>query len=326
MATATIEHAQLEAPAAAAPWKEAPGASGERLLSTAGGRLLRIAGDYLALTKPRVMSLLVLTTVAAMIAGAEGLPRIGPLLATIAGGMLAAGGASAVNHVLDRDIDRLMGARTERRPVAAGRISPGRALCFGCVLIASALTLLAGAVNVLAAGLSLVGAVVYVFVYTLWLKRSTPQNIVIGGVAGAMPPLVGWAAATGTLAAPAWIMFAIVALWTPPHFWALALMLRRHYANAGVPMLPVVSGAQATARKIGLYSVLLFAVSLLPAAWPAFGVPYLACALILGAIQLTSARALMRDRSARIAARAFRFSLVYLALLFAALAATAALS
>src|SRR5204863_6353020 len=168
---------------------------------------------------------------------------------------LACGGASALNHVLDADIDRLMGKRTRERPVAAGRIESGRALEFGLTLSAFSFVLLASVVNVLAAALALAGNLFYVLVYTRWLKRSTPQNIVVGGAAGAVPPLVGWAAATGNLTVPALLLFAIVFFWTPPHFWALALLIKRDYAAAGIPMLPVVRGERETVRQIVLYSV-----------------------------------------------------------------------
>src|SRR5204863_350165 len=179
---------------------------------------------------------------------------------------LACGGASALNHVLDADIDRLMGKRTRERPVAAGRIESGRALEFGLTLSAFSFVLLASAVNVLSAALALAGNLFYVLVYTRWLKRSTPQNIVIGGAAGAVPPLVGWAAATGQVGIAALLLFAIVFVWTPPHFWALALLIKDNYANARVPMLPVVRGEPATARQIVVYSLLLVAATLLP--WP----------------------------------------------------------
>jgi heme o synthase len=281
--------------------------------------------DYVTLTKPRVMSLLLLSTVAAMFAGAGGAPALGVLLATILGGIMAAGGASAINHVADRDIDRLMGERTRHRPIAEGRISPRRGLLFGCALGAGSFLLLLIAVNALAAVLALAGGAVYVFVYTLWLKRSTPQNIVIGGVAGAIPPLVGWAAATGGIGWPAVAMFAIVTLWTPPHFWALALMLERHYAAAEVPMLPVVKGARATSHQILFYATLLLPVSLLPALSPAFGLPYLCAAAVLGVLLIAGAGALVRKPCAAVAARLFSYSLLYLALLFAALAITASL-
>lgn len=280
--------------------------------------------DYVALTKPRIMSLLLLTTAAAMFAGTRGSPAPALLVATLAGGILAAGGASAINHVLDRDIDRLMGGRTERRPVAAERVPPERALEFGLALSALSVVLLAAAVNALAAVLALAGNLVYVLVYTRWLKRTTPQNIVIGGAAGAIPPLVGWAAATGGLGAPAWIMFAIVLLWTPPHFWALALLLKRDYAAAAIPMLPVVRGTRETTRQILVYSLALVAASLAPAAWTRFGVAYLTAASVLGLAFLALAIALRRSPTSRSAGRLFHFSLLYLALLFVALAVSAA--
>ncbi|MBA2358707.1 MAG: protoheme IX farnesyltransferase, partial [Actinobacteria bacterium] len=210
--------------------------------------------DYVILTKPRIMTLLLLTGACGMFVGAGGAPGAWPLAAMLAGLALACGGASALNHVLDRDIDRLMGQRTRRRPVAAERVPPTYALEFGLALSAASFVLLAGTVNVLTAALALVGNLFYVLVYTRWLKRTTPQNIVIGGAAGAVPPLVGWSAATGDLTLPALALFAIVFLWTPPHFWALALLIRRDYAAARIPMLPVVRGERETTRQIVLYS------------------------------------------------------------------------
>ncbi|MGZ4481697.1 MAG: heme o synthase, partial [Gaiellales bacterium] len=220
--------------------------------------------DYITLTKPRIMSLLVLTAVCSMVAAAGGSPATLPLAALVVGGALACGGASALNHVLDRDIDRLMGPRTASRPGAAGRISPRRAVIFGLTLSALAFAVLTVFANVLAAALSLSGGAYYVVVYTLWLKRSTTQNIVIGGAAGAIPPLAGWAAAHGTVGLGAVLLFGIVLLWTPPHFWALALLLSRHYEAARVPMLPVVRGASATSAQVLLYTVALVAMSLVP--------------------------------------------------------------
>src|SRR5207302_3751156 len=215
--------------------------------------------DYVTLTKPRIMTLLLLTGACGMVIGARGLPSPRLAAATIAGLALACGGASALNHVLDRDIDRLMGARTRARPVAAQRMPPSHALEFGLALSAASFVLLAGVVNLLAAVLALAGNLFYVLVYTGLLKRRTPQNIVIGGAAGAVPPLVGWAAATGRLTLLAFVLFAIVFLWTPPHFWALALLLKEHYAAARIPMLPVVAGDAETVRRIVRYSVLLVA-------------------------------------------------------------------
>src|SRR6476620_2757382 len=216
--------------------------------------------DYVTLTKPRIMTLLLLTGICGMFVGARGVPPLGALAAMTVGLALACGGASALNHVLDRDIDSLMGERTRARPVTAGRVPAAYALEFGLALSAFSYVLLAGLVNVLTATLALVGNLFYVLVYTRWLKRSTPQNIVIGGAAGAVPPLVGWAAATGSLTLPALWLFLIVFLWTPPHFWALALLLKEHYAAANVPMLPGTRGDAETTRQILLYSAVLVAL------------------------------------------------------------------
>ena len=281
--------------------------------------------DYVTLTKPRIMSLLLITGFCGMIAGARGWPGTTTAVVAMLGLALACGGASALNHVLDRDIDPLMGERTKRRPVASGRVSPSRALEFGLALSALSFVLLASVVNVLTAVLALAGNLFYVLVYTRWLKRSTPQNIVIGGAAGAVPPLVGWAAATGNVTLAAWVLFVIVFVWTPPHFWALALLIKDNYKNAGVPMLPVVRGDRETARQIVLYSVGLVAVTLLPIAFGSAGLVYLASALALGAVFVWLAERLRRDISPRRAAVLFHYSLLYLALLFAALAIDAVL-
>jgi len=275
--------------------------------------------DYLTLTKPRIMTLLLLTGAAGMFVGARGLPPAGTFAAAMLGLALACGGASALNHLLDADLDRLM-PRTGSRPVAGERLAPARALEFGLALSAFSFVLLASLVNVLTAVLALVGNLFYVLVYTRWLKRSTPQNIVIGGAAGAVPPLVGWAAATGNLTVPALFLFLIVFFWTPPHFWALALLIKRDYAAARIPMLPVVRGDRETARQIVWYSVVLVAVTLLPFAWQTVGVVYLAAALVLGAAFLRLAWRL-RVETTPVRARAlFKFSLVYLALLFVLMA------
>jgi len=222
--------------------------------------------------------------------------------------------------VLDADIDRLMGTRTEKRPVAAGRVPPARGLEFGLALSALSFVVLASFANVLAALLAVFGNLFYVLVYTRWLKRSTPQNIVIGGAAGAIPPLVGWAAATGNLALPALALFAIVFFWTPPHFWALALLIKRDYEAARVPMLPVVRGDGETARQIVLYTLVMIAVTLGPFALGTVGVVYLGAALALGAVFLWLALRLRSDLVPRRAAVLFHYSLAYLALLFVALA------
>jgi protoheme IX farnesyltransferase len=276
--------------------------------------------DYVTLTKPRIMTLLLLTGFCGMVAGAHGLPRWDVAAGAMVGLALACGGASAINHVLDRDIDRLMGERTRRRPVAADRVPPAYALEFGLALSAASFALLASTVNLLTAALALVGNLFYVLVYTRWLKRSTPQNIVIGGAAGAVPPLVGWAAATGSLAWPALALFLIVFLWTPPHFWALALLIKRDYAAARIPMLPVVRGDRETTRQIVLYSLVLVGFSVVPFAAGWFSAVYLAAALALGAAFVWMAVALRRETTPRRSATLFHYSLLYLALLFVAAA------
>jgi len=276
--------------------------------------------DYVTLTKPRIMSLLLITGLCAMFVGAQGAPRPWLVLVTMSGLALACGGASALNHVLDRDIDKLMGKRTRARPVAAERMPASRALEFGLALSAFSFVLLASLVNVLAAVLALVGNLFYVLVYTRWLKRTTPQNIVIGGAAGAVPPLVGWAAVTGNLTLPALWLFLIVFFWTPPHFWALALLIRRDYEAARIPMLPVVRGARETTRQIVLYSLVLVAVTVVPFLWGTLGLVYLGVALGLGAAFLVLAVRLRREATPRQASLLFHFSLLYLALLFAAMA------
>jgi heme o synthase len=279
--------------------------------------------DYVTLTKPRIMSLLVLTAVCAMVAAAGGAPALAPLAALLVGGALSCGGASALNHVLDRDIDRLMGPRTASRPVAAGRISPARATAFGLALAASAFLVLAAFANLLAATLALSGGLFYVLVYTLWLKRATPQNIVIGGAAGAIPPLAGWAAANGRLGLGAAFLFVIVLLWTPPHFWALSLLLAPGYAAADVPMMPVVRGASSTARQIVAYCVALVAATLVPGVLGTFGAFYVGAAVVLGGVFCALAWRLRRSLTAANAALTFHYSLLYLALLFVAVAVDA---
>ena len=282
------------------------------------GTPLASVRDYLTLTKPRIMTLLLLTGAAGMFVGAQGVPPLALFGVSMLGLALACGGASALNHVLDRDIDVLMGSRTKERPVASGRVTPDQALEFGILLSAISFALLASAVNVLTAVLALVGNLFYVLVYTRWLKRSTPQNIVIGGAAGAVPPLVGYAAATGSLALPALWLFLIVFLWTPPHFWALALMIKNAYAAAGVPMLPVVRGDRETARQIVLYSVAMVAFTVVVGLW--LGPLYTAAAVVLGAVFVALAVLLRRDLSRGHAKLLFHYSLLYLALLFTAAA------
>lgn len=276
----------------------------------------QVASDYLELTKPKVQSLLILTTVTTMYVAGD--PSIGLVALTCLGGYLSAGGAGAVNHFYDRDIDAAM-ARTANRPVPAGRISPRAALIYGLGLAALSLVVLAAFVNPLAAALSFSGFLGYTLVYTMWLKRSTPQNIVIGGAAGAVPPLVGWAAATGSVSWTAVYLFAIVFYWTPPHFWALSLLMKDEYAKVGVPMLPVVRGEAHTRRQILLYSVLLYAVTQLPFCAGGFGVEYLAASMTLGAVFIGGAVRLYRRADRRSALWLYLFSLAYLALLFAAM-------
>jgi protoheme IX farnesyltransferase len=285
------------------------------------GEARRIAvADYVTLTKPRVMSLLLLTGGAAVFVGAAGVPGWGVLVLTVLGLALACGGAGALNHYYDRDIDRLMGSRTASRPVAAGRISPERALEFGIALSALSFVLLDALVNLPTALLALAGNLFYVLVYTRWLKRTTPQNIVIGGAAGAMPPLVGYAGASGHLGWAALAMFGIVFLWTPPHFWALALMIQEHYAKARVPMLPVLRGERETVRQILWYTAAMIAATLVPVAFGVFGLVYLAAAVVLGALFAYLSFRLWRQTTRRGAAKLFHFSLLYLALLFVAMA------
>jgi protoheme IX farnesyltransferase len=294
----------------------APRAGAVGLSPLAG--LRQVAADYVALTKPRVQSLLLFTTVTTMLVAAS--PSLQLVLLTCLGGYLSAGGAGAVNHAYDRDIDARM-ARTADRPVPAGRVSARAATIFGLVLVALAMIELAVWVNPLAAALSLSGFLGYTLVYTMWLKRRTPQNIVIGGAAGAVPPLVGWAAATGGLDGMAVYLFAIVFFWTPPHFWALSLLMKDEYERVGVPMLPVARGVVETRRQILLYTVLLYAVTQLPFCAGGLGTIYLVASLVLGGLFIGGAWLLSRRADRRSALRLYLFSLAYLALLFGAMVA-----
>ncbi len=282
--------------------------------------LRRRLSDYTELTKPKVQSLLLLTTVTTMYVAGD--PSVLLVLLTCLGGYLSAGGAGAVNHWFDRDIDVRM-PRTADRPVASGRVSPRAALLFGCSLAALSFLELSLTVNVLAASLSFTGFLGYVFIYTVWLKRRTPQNIVIGGAAGAIPPLVGWAAVTGSVSGTALILFFIVFFWTPPHFWALSLLMKDEYARVGVPMLPVVRGEDETRRQILLYTVLLYAVTQLPFCAGGFGDIYLVASLTLGLGFIAGAVRLFRRADRRSALQLYLFSLAYLALLFCAMVADA---
>lgn len=282
-------------------------------------RPARRAKAYFSLTKPKVILLLEVPTLAAMLIAGPGWPS--PLLvgATLLGGALAAGGAAAINAYLDRDIDALMGTRTQHRPIPAGVISPGEALAFGLSLGVASFVVLLLFANLLAAVLAQVALLFYVFVYTRWLKRSTPSNIVIGGAAGAIPPLVGWAAVTNSLSPIAWLLFAIIFFWTPPHFWALALLLRQHYVRANIPMLPVVRGDDETRRQIIYYTLQMIAVTLFVFTFGLSGLFYLGAALVLGGVFLYLAAKLWHDASARAARILFHYSMLYLWLLCAAL-------
>ncbi|MBV9000551.1 MAG: protoheme IX farnesyltransferase [Solirubrobacterales bacterium] len=282
----------------------------------AGAR--QLLSDYFELTKPKVQTLLLFTTITTMeIAGS---PPVSKIVLTCLGGYLSAGGAGAINHYYDRDIDAQM-ARTATRPIPAGRISPRAALVFGFVLCGLSFAVLSLTVNLLAAVLALGGFVGYVGVYTIWLKRRTAQNIVIGGAAGAVPPLVGWAATRGSLSWTAVYLFAIVFYWTPPHFWSLSLLMKDEYAKVGVPMMPVARGERETRRQILLYTLLLYAVSQLPFCAGEFGGAYLVGSIVLGLTFIGGAVMLMRRADRRTALRLYLFSLAYLALLFGTMVA-----
>ena len=281
-----------------------------QLASSSG--LLR---DYVALIKPRIIVLLLFTALGGMFLAAEGAPEISLVALVLAGGTLASGGANALNHYLDRDIDLRM-SRTNERPVVAGRIPPRHALLFGAVLNVVAFAVLTSLVNPLSAFLTLGATLLYVFVYTLSLKRTTPQNIVIGGAAGAIPPMVGWTAVTGSLDLPAIYMFAIVFFWTPPHFWALALILKDDYEAARVPMLPVVAGVRETKKTILLYTLLLLALTCMFFTTRAVGWTYLAVSTGLGLLLVLQAVRLLKDPGIGPARPLFLYSMAYLALLF----------
>jgi heme o synthase len=276
--------------------------------------LAGVARDYVSLLKLRIVALLDATAVGVMIPASHGHPRLIPMLAVLVGGTLAAGGAHAINCWFDRDIDAAM-TRTRRRPLPAGRIPPWHALAIGVLLNVVAFGVLWAGANLLAAGLALAGTLIYVFVYTIWLKRSTPQNIVIGGAAGAVPPLVGWAAATGYLDLNALAFFGVIFFWTPPHFWALAQMLKTDYARANVPMLPAVGGERSAKRQSIVYAVLTAAVSVIPFFTGSAGTVYLAGAVVLG-VGLVGITVLDLG-GRRWTRRVFTYSLAYVALLFA---------
>ncbi len=285
--------------------------------AVAGERTGSLARDLVALTKPRIISLLLVTTIVPMFVA--GRPSALLVLAVIVGGYLMAGGANAVNMYLDRDIDDRM-ARTRTRPLPSGRMEPPAVLAYGLALATAATMLLAVAVNILSAALALGGFYFYVFVYTRWLKRRTPQNIVIGGAAGAFPPLVGWAAVTGRIDLAAIYLFLIVFYWTPPHFWALALLKQTDYSRAGVPMAPLIWGERETMRQMLWYTLILIPVTILPVAFGAFGTIYLVSAVVLGGIFLADViRMMLATPWTGPAWRLYKFSLLYLALLFVAM-------
>jgi protoheme IX farnesyltransferase len=284
--------------------------------------VLSVARDYITLTKPRIISLLLLTTVATMFVADPSGPPLSTILWTMLGGYLAAGGAGAINHFVDRKRDARM-ARTSSRPLVNGRITPAHGLIFGIVLGTAAFFQLWITVNLLAAALAMVGLLGYVFLYTVWLKPITPQNIVIGGSAGAVPPLVGWAAATGGLTLEALWPFLIIFFWTPPHFWALSLMIKEDYERTGVPMLPVVKGEAETRRQILIYTFVMFAVTLGPFFSGLLGGFYLASAIVLGGIFIAFSWRLYRNPAPALNLRTYLYSLAYLALLFVAMAVDA---
>jgi protoheme IX farnesyltransferase len=282
--------------------------------------LRETAGAYVALTKPRIITLLLITTVPAMILANKGMPSLWLVFATVLGGTLAAGGANAINCYFDRDIDEIM-HRTQGRPLPLGKMEPVNALMFGLGLEVVAFALLLATSNVLAATLAVSATAFYVFVYTLWLKRTTPQNIVIGGAAGAFPPLVGWAAVTGHVGAPAVVLFAIIFFWTPPHFWALAIKYKDDYARANVPMLPVVATLDETKKQMFLYAVALVPVSLLLYATGSVSWIYLGAAVVLGTVFVRETWLLRSDERPGAAMGVFKTSISYLALIFMAVAA-----
>lgn len=280
-----------------------------------GAGFWRMVGAYIALTKPRIIELLLVTTFPAMVVAADGIPSLWLIAATLVGGSLAAGGANTINCYLDRDIDAIMG-RTHGRPIPAGLISPANALAFGITLSIISFVFLTLTVNLLTASLAVSGILFYVFIYTLWLKRTTVENIVIGGAAGAAPPVLGWTAVTGSVDPHALLLFLIIFAWTPPHFWALAIYRREDYANADIPMLPITHGVEYTRGQILLYSLILAIATLLPFATYMSGMVYLVGALVLDAGFLYYAVRMQFDSDDMLALRAFKYSIVYLAGLF----------
>jgi protoheme IX farnesyltransferase len=277
-------------------------------------------GAYIALTKPRIIELLLVTTVPTMVVAERGMPSLWLMAATVIGGTLAAGGANAINMYVDRDIDQVMD-RTKKRPLATGAMTPRAALTFAIAIEVLAFAFLWGTVNLLSAVLAVSACLFYVFVYTLWLKRTSSRNIVIGGAAGAAPVLIGWSAVTNSLDWPPIVLFAVIFYWTPPHFWALAIRYREDYARADVPMLPVVASVRTTATRILVYTLLLWALTVLFAPVAGMGELYLVTAVVLGAVFTLRAVQLMRDATPQMGMRLFTWSISYITLLFGAMAA-----
>jgi protoheme IX farnesyltransferase len=277
-------------------------------------------GAYVALTKPRIIELLLVTTVPTMVVAERGLPSLWLMTATVLGGTLAAGGANAINMYVDRDIDKVMD-RTKKRPIASGRVTPRAALTFAITIEVLAFVFLWATVNLLSALLAVGACLFYVFVYTLWLKRTSSRNIVIGGAAGAAPVLIGWSAVTNSIDWAPIVLFAVIFYWTPPHFWALAIRYREDYAKVDVPMLPVVASLKTTATRILLYTLLLWALTVLFAPVAGMGHLYLGSALVLGAVFTWYAVRLLQDSSPKVAMRVFTWSISYITLLFGAMAA-----
>ena len=302
------------------PVSQVPPAQVAALPSSVASKIGATVADYIQLTKPRIIVLLLITTAGAMWIAGEGVVPWYQLMLTLLGGTLASASANTFNCVVDRDIDYIM-ERTRSRPLPSGRIKPYEAITFGTILGVLSFALLAAFINPLSAWLALSGILFYVFVYTLGLKRTSTQNIVIGGAAGAIPPLVGWAAVTGDLSPSAWVLFGIIFLWTPPHFWALALMLRDDYRKAGVPMLPVVKGTEETVKQILLYTWLMVPMTLLLYPLGTMGLFYAVSASILGVLFIARSWRLLSFPDDKQEARVvFKFSILYLMLLFAAMA------
>ena len=297
---------------------EPPTSSGTSPVRPSPRRRSRAVRAYIALTKPRIIELLLVTTVPTMVVADRGIPSVWLMVATVIGGTLAAGGANAINMYVDRDIDRLM-ERTKNRPLVTGEVTPGRALVFAIILEALAFAWLWGFVNLLSAVLAVSATAFYVFVYTLWLKRTSTRNIIIGGAAGAVPVLVGWSAVTNSLGWAPLVLFGLIFYWTPPHFWALAIRYRDDYQAANVPMLPAVASTRTTAVRIIGYTVVLWGLSVLFSAVGEMGLVYTVSAIVLGAVFLLFAVQVLRTQAIASAMRLFSYSITYITLLFGAM-------